>query len=245
MTDIASPLAGTTHREMAAALASEDPDLRWLHGLWTIYNGEHYTSAMVQPYILLDEPSEPRRYGQFSARGGLVRQAQIMIRPSLLDGTHPKWCAGAALEHRRRFVADVLLHESIHQWQHEVAGQPDESYHGHGPAFRDKANEIGARYGLPPVRVAKKRGRDADLPSCAQWPHCVRPADYYGGHWDQPGTTTVCPVAVLRSALGATLAAVEAVAEAGLAIPPDVLAVADEVLTQMSQLAETSNRDAA
>lgn len=82
---------------------------------------------------------------------------------------------------RVAFVIDVLLHEMIHQWQQEVSGETDEHYHGHGPAFRDKANEIGRRLGLPPVRTCKKRGEDADLPSCSQWPHNVRPDAYYGG----------------------------------------------------------------
>jgi hypothetical protein len=31
------------------------------------------------------------------------------------------------------------------------------------------------------VRVAKARGPEKDLPSCAHWPHCVRPASYYKG----------------------------------------------------------------
>jgi len=42
--------------------------------------------------------------------------------------------------------------------------------------------EIGEHHlRLPPVRVAKARGPEKDLPSCAHWPHCVRPASYYKG----------------------------------------------------------------
>ncbi len=78
-------------------------------------------------------------------------------------------------------VADVLLHEMIHQWQQEVTGDTEEGYHGHGPTFRDKANEIGAKLGLPPVRTCKKRGKDEDLPSCSYWPHGNRPDGYYLG----------------------------------------------------------------
>ena len=55
------------------------------------------------------------------------------------------------------------------------------TYHGHGPKFRDQCNRIGAMLGLPPVRTGKARGKDKGLPSCAYWPHCVRPADYYQG----------------------------------------------------------------
>ncbi|WP_044884564.1 MULTISPECIES: SprT-like domain-containing protein [Frankia] len=170
------------HRRATAALAAGRDDLKQLHELWATYNVRYYGGAMAPPYILLDEPSVPRRYGQFAARGGLGGRGQIMIRPSLLAGTHPH-LRDADETTRRRFVADVLLHESIHQWQHEVAGRTDRGYHGHGPAFRDRANEIGAALGLPPVRTAKRRGPDADLPSCAQWPHCVRPVDHYAGSY--------------------------------------------------------------
>ena len=34
----------------------------------------------------------------------------------------------------------------------------------------------------------KKRGKDKDLPSCAQWPHNVRPAGFYlGAYKPDPG----------------------------------------------------------
>lgn len=84
-------------------------------------------------------------------------------------------------EGRARFVADVLLHESVHQWHSEITGQIEESYHGHGPAFAATCNQIGAALGLPPVRSMKRRGSGAAMPSCAQWPIYVRPADFYPG----------------------------------------------------------------
>jgi hypothetical protein len=40
---------------------------------------------------------------------------------------------------------------------------------------------VGKNLGLGQVRVAKARGKDKDLPSCADWPHCVRPRNYYRG----------------------------------------------------------------
>ncbi len=78
---------------------------------------------------------------------------------------------------RFRYVADVLLHEMIHQWQYEVVGKTEVSYHGHGTIFRDKANEIGAKLGLPPVRV--KHGKDKDVPLCQYFAHAIRPDGYY------------------------------------------------------------------
>ena len=84
-------------------------------------------------------------------------------------------------EGRFLFIADVLLHEMVHQYQIEVSGDLEKSQHGHGPHFRDVCNRIGQTLRLPPARSHKKRGPDKDSPSCAQWPHNVRPADYYQG----------------------------------------------------------------
>ena len=38
--------------------------------------------------------------------------------------------------------------------------------------------------GLPPVRTAKARGPEKDLPSCAHWPFNVRPEGYYRGAFE-------------------------------------------------------------
>ncbi len=85
-------------------------------------------------------------------------------------------------EGRFRFAADVLLHEMVHQWHQEVTGQHDNNgYGGHGPAFRDKANEISEQMGLPRVRTCKERGKDRDLLSCSYWPGNTRPEGYYLG----------------------------------------------------------------
>jgi hypothetical protein len=69
-------------------------------------------------------------------------------------GTHPLFSEGSGdPEGLFVFVADVLLHQMIHQWQQEVAGKQE---HGdHGPSFRDKVNEIGKALGLPPVRTKR------------------------------------------------------------------------------------------
>jgi len=46
--------------------------------------------------------------------------------------------------------------------------------------------ELGEQLRLPPVRVAKARGSEKDLPSCAHWPHNVRPTGYYKGAFITP-----------------------------------------------------------
>jgi hypothetical protein len=153
-----------------------------LFTLWEEWNDAYFGGALVPPYILLSETCIPRALGDCSTVSGFGAKSQIRLRPSLLRGTHPH--VGKGPEHeagRFAFVADVLLHEMIHQWQQEVTGIHEASYHGHGPAFTAKCNEIGQQFGLPRVRCMKKRGKDKDLPSCAQWPHCVREPDFYHG----------------------------------------------------------------
>jgi hypothetical protein len=153
-----------------------------LYNDWDTSNQRYFNGELEVPYILLSEPCAPQVYGDCSSVSGFGGKSQIRIRPSLLVGTHPEVVAGSrAAEGRYRFVTDVLLHEMIHQYQQEISGETDPSYHGHGPAFRDQCNCIGALLGLPSVRTCKKRGADANLPSCSQWPHNVRPHDYYLG----------------------------------------------------------------
>ena len=109
------------------------------------------------------------RLGHYTAASAAGEPAEIVI-----SRRHIR-------RHGREEALNTLLHEMIHQWQQEITGQEEDSYHGHGPAFRNKANEIGRMLDLAPVRTSKKRGPDKLLPSCASWPHCVRPADYYLG----------------------------------------------------------------
>ena len=218
--DSLSPLAGTQHLE------NEDLDHRaafvdyvlehaeeWhrahltrLYMLWEDWNGEHFDSQLWPPYIELLEPPAPTVYGSCAPVSGFGGKLGIRLRPSLLTGTHPHMRHGLCHEEGRvLFVADVLLHEMIHQWQQEVSGDTDEGYHGHGPAFRDKANEIGAKLGLGQTRTSKKRGKDKALPSCSQWPHNVRPEGYYLGAYVPARRDTPRSVAVPTNLDGAVI----------------------------------------
>ncbi len=167
--------------------------------LWLQWNEEHFASALIPPYILLSEPASPNVLGGCARISGFGARSQIRIRPSLLRGDHPHVRPGLSYaEGRFLFVADVLLHEMIHQYQQEVTGNTEESYHGHGPMFRDIANEIGEKLGLSLVRTSKNRGKEKDLPSCAQWPHCVRPDEFYQGA--NRGRSSICSTQELCAA---------------------------------------------
>jgi hypothetical protein len=153
-----------------------------LYFLWLQWNQDYFGGALITPYVMFAVPRCPQALGDYARVSGFGGHGQVRLRPSLLTGLHPSVRAGDKYaEGRFLFVADVFLHETIHQWQHEILGDLEDGYHGHGPKFGDKCNEIGALLGLPPVRTSKARGKDKHLPSCAYWPHCVRPADYYQG----------------------------------------------------------------
>jgi hypothetical protein len=150
---------------------------------WRSYNMQWFGTAMIEPYVLLTPPSGSRLFGDTSSVGSFGEPLEIRLRPSLLDGTHPK--VNGPAEGCFRFVADVLLHETIHQWQMEVIRNFERAYHGHGPQFTAKCNEIGQALGLPPVVTRNRKG--SKLPRSAQWPHNVRPPDYYLGAYDPDG----------------------------------------------------------
>jgi hypothetical protein len=158
------------------------PLLQVLYSHWESYLKDFFEVEMTPPYLLLASPSRAQTLGDYSPVSSFGGHSQIRIRPTLFNGEHKSLRAGEQYaEGRERFIADVLLHEMIHQYQAEVSGQTEESYKGHGPHFAEMCNRIGERLGLPRVRPAKARGKNKDLPSCAYWPHCVRPSDYYLG----------------------------------------------------------------
>jgi hypothetical protein len=177
--------ADIKHRKQYEKFVIKDgnPLVSKLIDIWKNWNKELFDNAFkVCPIILLSEPSKTSNYGSYSVMGAYGARSQIKIRPSLLSGTHPHMNSGPKYQEGRfLFIVDVLLHETIHLWQDEIVGYLEDPYHGHGPIFRDKCNEIGRKLGLPPVRTCKKRGTNKNLPSCSQFPHNVRPADYYKG----------------------------------------------------------------
>ena len=192
---IADPVL--THRadywtwvELHAVPAMRDKLIR-LRDHWHEVNVKHFDGAMVLPYITLTTPSKPSIYGQCCPVSSWGSRLEIKLRPSLVDGTHPHVSGDS--EGCWRFLLDVLTHEAIHQWQMEITGSVEDSYHGHGPTFTAKANAIGATLGLPEV-VVKNRG-GTRVPKAAQWPHCARPVEYYldAYHPDVPTVRDTVP----------------------------------------------------
>lgn len=227
----AIPPEHVAHRQAFEAFVLEHAEprhrdvLRFLYERWHEYNERFFTGQLVVPYILLAEPKMPSALGDCAPVSGFGARSQIRIRPSIVFGGHPLVRSGAAFaEGRLRFAADVLLHEMVHQYHQEVTGVTEDSYSGHGPAFRDECNRIGALLGLPPVRTCKARGRDRDLPSCSHWPHNVRPPDYYlGAVVERSRRRLELSPATIAAALAADaelrLAVARKLAERGIAWP--------------------------
>jgi hypothetical protein len=66
-----------------------------------------------------------------------------------------------------RVVEDVMLHECLHQFIEEVAGQ---RLVGHAQNFWLMANVIGEHLGMRPISTIEE---------ARVWPHCVRSREFY------------------------------------------------------------------
>lgn len=151
--------------------------LRALYREWDTYNASYFSAVLRPPHITCG-PVPPACWGVYSSWTDWGGRVQVTLKASYVWGTAKVIINPLPARGTMRFIADILLHETVHQWQHEIAKKPENSYGGHGTAYAQKCNEIGAILGLPPV-AAKRRKNKTDRPSCAQWPHNVRPPDYY------------------------------------------------------------------
>jgi hypothetical protein len=151
------------HRATRAVVDVEGHELvRELYTAFDRFNREHFAGQLAAPLILVTYTS-PRAFGDHQAKDAHGLRSIVRIHPRTLE-------RGAL------FACDIVLHEMVHVWQSEIAGDTEKGYRGHGPVFARQCNAIGKRLGLPAVGV---KGRK-DLPDCAQWPINVRPAGYYG-----------------------------------------------------------------
>jgi hypothetical protein len=207
-----------------------------LYADWGLWNDEHFAGSLVAPYLLLTVPGNSRAYGDYSRVSCFGGYGQTRIRPTLFTGEHPHLRAGPEFaEGRARFTSDVFLHETIHQFAHEILDDLEPGYKGHGPRFAAKCNAVGEDLGLPPVRPAKARGKDRALPSCAQWPHNVRPEGYYLGAYVGPDAGHTEPDRERQAGPGeddgpdALERLVQAALAFGEALPPHLLRAVGEL----------------
>ena len=186
--------ADIKHRHAFAVFAVSDSTADWhrnclnrLYKRWNEYNRYYFGKRMVEPYLMLSDMAGAKTMGDYAPISGFGGKSQIRIRSTIVTGTYPLTANGNCnQEGLMRIAEDTLLHEMVHQFAHECVGKTEESFHGHGPTFRDECNRVGLALGLGPVRTSKKRGAGAHLPSCSNWPHVVRPNSYYLGAWPSP-----------------------------------------------------------
>lgn len=154
-------IARAPHKATRAVVKSAGaPEARELYATWTAYNKAYFKRKLSPPMVLITDTG--RALGDYVSQDVHGLQSVIRIAPK-------------SVERGERFRLDVLLHEMVHAYMHEVEHTDERSYRGHGPKFAAVCNEIGAKLGLAEVGV---KGRDGK-PDCMYWPMCVRPADYY------------------------------------------------------------------
>lgn len=145
---------------------------------WSEYNDLYFDGSLTPAYIAITTPRVAKALADCSLWSSYGGKHQIRIRESVIDGTHSLFNPNHAIADRWLYILDVLLHEQVHQYVHEILNSYSKSYGGHGTFYTDRANQIGDALDLPPVD--KRRRKDKSMPISSQWPMCVRPAGYYG-----------------------------------------------------------------
>ncbi len=181
-----------THSPRLFSLRRTRPEhrhyVRRLYRLWEKWNQRFFAGRLALPQILLSRSNDYKTYGGCGPSSHPGALSRIRLQLSLLTGAHPRLAAGSAPGFRRRrgyrWVAEVLLHEMVHQWRRETVGKDAPEWDDHGAAFCRKCNEIGRQLRLLPVRSGSDKPSQARLPSCAQWPHNARRPLWTG----KPGT---------------------------------------------------------
>ncbi|MRG98192.1 hypothetical protein GF068_40725 [Polyangium spumosum] len=154
----------TPARALAALVEQEGQEApKAVYRAFDEYNREHFDGRLGQSMLLITQPASPRTLGDYVPRDAHGIPSRIRIAPK---------CEAVCLA----YVLDVVLHEMVHAWQHEVLDNLEQGYEGHGPRFAEKCNEIGAKFGLAEVAPKGRRGKA----KAAHWPMCVRPEGYYG-----------------------------------------------------------------
>lgn len=197
-----------------------DPMLRpWIEMLyqaWSDYNLNFFSNAMLPPYIMIGDVGSTAAYGEFSPISDFGGKGQLTIKDTLMEGRHAHFQGATHIDPQKRslgqlrFILDELLHLMVHQYCIEVLDKPETHSAGHGTVFAAECTRIGSMMqpSLPPVGEARNTRRaqasarlGIPLLSCADWPHNVRPSDYYLGAYEPNGvhsvaTTPMAPAAV-------------------------------------------------
>lgn len=134
------------HRATAAVVEQQgEAPARLLYVAFAEYNARFVGGGLAAPLVLITQAACSRTLGDYCPKDLHGLESRIRILPF-------------AVRRGMAFAIDVLVHEMIHAGQHELTGDLERSYQGHGPGFAAKCNAIGAELGLPPVGVKGRKG---------------------------------------------------------------------------------------
>jgi hypothetical protein len=171
-----------------------ETELAQFGALWREFNASFFGGALDEPHVAIGSPTSPKAWGEFTKIGGDGLRSFIVIRRTHVDGTFNQgkvplpgqtvrfFREDHSLEARWRHLADILLHEQIHQWQYQH-GSPTKQKHD--VEFTAKCNEISDALGIGRVVSRRRKGDPASLPIAAHWPMNVRPDGYYLDLWGE------------------------------------------------------------
>jgi hypothetical protein len=184
-TAIAVPHTPEQERQAHAAFASQYSEeeycqrLAEFYQIWDGFNRSYFQGALLRPHLAIGRTA-PRSLGHCSRSTDYGGAVQITLNAGLVFGTNTDWvvrvwptAAGTG-----RFIHDLVFRFIVRQFVLEQLNDDESNYHGFGPKFVTEANRVGAAMALPPVVAHRSRRGDKQI--AGGWPHCVRPADYYG-----------------------------------------------------------------
>jgi hypothetical protein len=158
-----------------------------LYPLWRTYNATYFEGRLEVPHIGIGLTT-PRRFSecrQLTDHGGQINivlaERIVFLNDRRVVRTDNPNAMGL-----QRFVADLLLGETVKQSVLELRGDDECGWGGRGPLFCREANQIGESLGLPQVEPRRRGYRGLGQPVAALWPYAFRPDGYYLGHvqWD-------------------------------------------------------------
>ena len=155
-----------------------------LYRHWGRVNVHYFGGRLKEPHFTLGVTG-PRSFGFCKALTDFGASLQITVSFRVVFGQHRLMRVAWPSQGIKRFVRDIVLHEVVHQWQHEVLANPESAYHGHGPRFCAECNRIGEELGLPAVIVRRRGQKGSGQPLCSEWPYSVRPEGFYLGDLDE------------------------------------------------------------
>jgi len=169
-----------------------------LNSSWDEYNRLYFNNELTPAFIRISSVfqgacsySECSNWPGYLDWFGYGGKHQIRIREHVVLGTNPMFNQNHNIDDRWRFILDVLLHEMIHQWQHEIIGY-SKGNGGHDMNYETKANEIGDCLGLS--HASYRRRKDNSIKTAAFWPMNVRPDGYYGDLFNELRRVGIKPI---------------------------------------------------